>query len=284
MATEINMKSLLEAGVHYGHQCRRWNPKMKKFIYTARNGVHIIDLQKTVKNFKKACDFVEGTTSSGGHILFVGTKRQAKDVIQEEAKKAGMYFINQRWLGGTLTNFPTLKQSIHRLKSLEKMSQDGTYDKLTKKEALDLERLREKLERNLGGIKDMPGMPHALFIADAHREHIAIKEAQKLGIPIVAITDTNADPDGIDFPIPGNDDSLKSLQLFISTIAQAAMQGAARRGFSDQSSARGPKSDLPSTGTIYDQEGHSVKVVKKTKSTTDSTAEHADVSVKEDDK
>lgn len=262
MSVTINMRELLEAGVHYGHQCRRWNPKMRKFIFGARNGIHIIDLQKTVKHFKKACDFAENVTSSGGHILFVGTKRQARDLIAEEATRSGMFFINHRWLGGTMTNYPTLKQSIHRLKRLEKMSADGTYEKLTKKEALNLERDRFKLERNLGGIKDMPGLPSAIFIADAHKEHIAIKEAQKLGIPIIAITDTNADPEGIDYIIPGNDDSLKSLQLFIKTVAEACISGKSK---SKSNAADKGKNKETAEGTIYDQEGHSVKVMKKKK-------------------
>ncbi len=258
----ITMRGLLEAGVHYGHQCRRWNPKMRKFIYGSRNGIHIIDLQKTVKYFRKACEFVEDLTAKGGHVLFVGTKRQARDILAEEANRAGMFFMNTRWLGGTLTNYPTIKQGIHRLKRLEKMSSDGTYEKLTKKEALNLERQRMKLEANLGGIKNMPSLPHALFIADSHKEHIAVKEARKLGIPIIAITDTNSDPDGIDFVIPGNDDSLKSLQLFIKTVAEACIAGKSKRGAGDSVAKVGQ--DVKE-GTIYDQEGHSVKVMRKKK-------------------
>lgn len=260
MAATVNMRELLEAGVHYGHQCRRWNPKMRKYIFGTRNGVHIIDLQKTVKHFKKACDFLETVTAKGGHVLFVGTKRQARDLTAEQAKACGMYYINHRWLGGTLTNYPTIRQSIHRLKKLEKMATDGTYEKITKKEALNLERVKFKLDRNLGGIKDMPGMPSAIFITDAHKEHIAIKEAKKLGIPIIAITDTNADPEGIDFVVPGNDDSFKSLQYFVKSAASSINAGKGRRGEMKEESAKDSGSK---EGTIYDQEGHSVKVMKK---------------------
>jgi small subunit ribosomal protein S2 len=262
MAVTINMRELLEAGVHYGHQCRRWNPKMGRYIFGTRNSIHIIDLQKTVKYLKKACDFVEQTTARGGHILFVGTKRQSRDLLAEECARSGQYFVNFRWLGGTLTNYQTLKKGVHRLKRIEKMASDGTYAKLTKKEALNLERMREKLERNLGGIKDMPGLPSAVFILDAHKEHTAISEAKKLGIPIIAITDTNADPDGIDYVVPGNDDSLKSVQLFIKTITEACIVGRSRvKDYSDD------KGDRTSTaeGTIFDREGHSVKVMKKKK-------------------
>jgi small subunit ribosomal protein S2 len=257
MTVNINMRELLEAGVHYGHQCRRWNPKMKSYIFGARNGIHIIDLQKTVRHFKKACEFVEETTATGGHVLFVGTKRQARDIISEEAVRAGMYFMNHRWLGGTLTNHPTIRQSIHRLRRIEKMSTDGTYEKLTKKEALNLERSRYKLDRNLGGIKEMPGLPRALFVADACRESIAVQEAIKLRIPVIAITDTNADPAGIDYVIPGNDDSYKSLKLFISTVADACIAGKMRRKDRGNEDA---KPDHATAGRIYDREGNVVKV------------------------
>lgn len=254
------MNELLEAGVHYGHQCRRWNPKMKSYIFGSRNGVHIIDLQKTVKHFKKATDFVEETVARGGNVLFVGTKRQARDIVNQEALRSKMFFINYRWLGGTLTNFPTIKKSISRLKRIEKMAVDGTYDKLTKKEVLNLEKTRSDLERNLGGIKDMPGLPDVIFITDAHKERIAVLEAKKLGIPIIAITDTNADPEGIDFVIPGNDDSLKSLQLFVGTVAEACLSGKARRG---ETQEQLEKKDSATDGSFVDKEGHSVKVVKK---------------------
>lgn len=259
-ASTVSMKDLLEAGAHYGHQCRRWNPKMRHYIFGTRNGVHIIDLQKTVRHLKKANEFVDNITSKGGHVLFVGTKRQAREIISEEAKRCGMYFINYRWLGGTLTNYNTIRQSIHRLRRIEKMSTDGTFDKLPKKEVLNLTRLREKLDLNLGGIKDMPGMPKAIFIVDAQKEHIAILEAQKLGIPIVAITDTNADPQGIDYIVPGNDDSLKSLQLFVRSMADACISGKSRFRAGDNQEK--PEFD-GKEGTIFDKEGHSVKVVKK---------------------
>ncbi len=263
--TVVPMKELLEAGAHYGHQCRRWNPKMKPYIYGARNGVHIIDLQKTVRYLKKAYDFVDQVTSRGGQILFVGTKKQAQEMVAEEARRCGMFFINARWLGGTLTNYNTIRQSVHRLRRIEKMATDGTFKKLPKKEVLNMERLRLKLEANLGGIKDMPGMPKAIFICDAQKEHIAIKEAQKLGIPIVAITDTNADPTGIDHIIPGNDDSLKSLQIFIRTIADACISGRSRfkaSSFEDQME-KPVYNAKAEEGTIFDKEGHSVKVIKK---------------------
>jgi small subunit ribosomal protein S2 len=259
MSVQINMREFLEAGVHYGHQTRRWNPKMKPYIFGSRNGIHIIDLQKTVKMFKKACDFLELTTARGGHVLFIGTKRLARELIAEEAKRSGMHFINYRWLGGTLTNFPTIRQSIHRLKRYEKMRQDGTFSKLTKKEALGFEREILKLDQNLGGIKDMPGMPRAVFIIDAHKEDIAVKEAQRLGIPIVAITDTNCDPTGIDFPIPGNDDSLKSLKLFVASAAEACIAGRMRsKDFVDEES--GAKF---SEGSFRDDAGNSVAVERK---------------------
>ena len=259
MTNAINMRSMLEAGVHYGHQCRRWNPKMRPYIFGSKNGIHIIDLQKTAKLFKTAYDFLENVVADGGHVLFVGTKRQARELTAEQAERSGMFFVNHRWLGGTLTNFNTIRKSIHRLKRLEKMANDGTYDKLTKKEVLNLERDRFKLERNLGGIKNMPGQPSVIFVCDAHKEHIAVKEAQKLGIPLVAITDTNADPHGIDYIIPGNDDSYKSLELFISTMADACLEGKARQNSKkDKKPEAGTKE-----GTIYDQEGHSVKVMKK---------------------
>jgi len=252
---------MLEAGVHYGHQCRRWNPRMRPYIFGARNGVHIIDLQKTVQCLKSAYLFVENTVANGGHILFVGTKRQARDVVASEAARANMFHVNYRWLGGTLTNHTTVRQSIHRLKRLEKMTTDGTYDKLTKKEKLTLDRQREKLDLNLGGIKDMPGQPQAVFVSDAHRDKIAIAEARKLRIPIIAIADTNANPEGINFPIPGNDDSLKSLTLFIKVMAEACLSGKVRR----QTNAKNSEDVTGTTkeGTIYDQEGHSVRVVKK---------------------
>ena len=259
MSVTINMKDMLEAGAHYGHQDRRWNPKMKPYIFGERNGIHIIDLQKTARLFKKACDFLEATSSKGGHILFVGTKRMARDLVAEQSARANQFYINHRWLGGTLTNLSTLRQSIHRLKRIEKMEQDGTFEKLTKKEVLNIRREHEKLERNLGGIKNMPGLPAALFVVDAHKESIAVKEANRLGIPVVAITDTNADPDGIDFMIPGNDDSLKSIQLFVTTAAQACIQGRMR---SRDKGEAGADFESAEAGKFFDDTGHSVTVEK----------------------
>jgi small subunit ribosomal protein S2 len=221
----ITMRQLLEAGVHFGHQTKRWNPKMRPFIFGARNGIHIIDLQHTVKLFNKVYNFIVSTVSQGGSVLFVGTKKQAQEVIQEEARRSGQFFVTNRWLGGTLTNFKTVKGSIERLRGIEKMTEDGTFERLSKKEVLGLERERVKLEKTLGGIKAMGGLPTAVFIIDPKKEHIAVEEARKLEIPIVAITDTNCDPDLIDYVIPGNDDAIRAIKLFTGKIADAAMTG-----------------------------------------------------------
>ena len=226
----ISMRKLLEAGVHFGHQTKRWNPKMKTYIFGARNGIHIIDLGKTVQAFDKAYDFVANTVASGAPILFVGTKRQAQDVIAEEAARAGQFCITQRWLGGTLTNWRTIRGSIEKLKNYEKMAVDGTYAKLSKKEIRNLEHEREKLEKSLGGIKNMPGLPGAIFIIDSNKEAIAVNEAKILGIPVIAIVDTNSDPDPIDFVIPGNDDAIRAIRLFSAAIADACIEGTKRRG------------------------------------------------------
>ena len=222
----ITMRQLLEAGVHFGHQTKRWNPKMKPFIFGARNGIHIIDLQHTVKLFNRAYKFLLDTVAAGETILFVGTKKQAQEVIQEEAKRGGMFHVTNRWLGGTLTNFKTVKGSIERLRSIEKMAEDGTFDRLNKKEVLTLERERTKLEKTLGGIKAMGGLPGAVFIIDPKKEHIAVEEARRLEIPIVAITDTNCDPDLIDYVIPGNDDAIRAIKLFTAKVADACVEGA----------------------------------------------------------
>jgi small subunit ribosomal protein S2 len=222
----ITMRQLLEAGVHFGHQTKRWNPKMRPFIFGARNGIHIIDLQHTVKLFNRAFKFLIDTVSSGEAVLFVGTKKQAQEVMQEEAKRAGMFHVTNRWLGGTLTNFKTVKGSIERLRSIEKMAEDGTFERMTKKEVLQLSREQEKLEKTLGGIKSMGGLPGAVFIIDPKKEHIAVEEARKLEIPVIAITDTNCDPDVIDFVIPGNDDAIRAIKLFTSKVADACIQGA----------------------------------------------------------
>ncbi len=225
----VSMKQLLEAGVHFGHQTRRWNPKMKPYIFGARNGIYIIDLQKTVRYFRTAYNFLSDTVKNGDKILFVGTKKQAQDSISEEAQRCEQYFVNNRWLGGMLTNFVTIKGSIDRLKKIEAMAEDGTYDLLTKKEVLQLERERAKLERSLGGIKGMTKLPGALFVIDPKKEHIAVKEARKLGIPVVAVVDTNCDPDDIDYIIPGNDDAIRAIRLFASRMADACLDGAKNR-------------------------------------------------------
>jgi small subunit ribosomal protein S2 len=223
--SNISMKDFLEAGVHFGHQTRRWNPKMKEFIYGERNGIYIIDLQKTLKQFKEAARFVTELAQEGRNVLFVGTKRQAQEAIMEEAKRCGMFYVNHRWLGGLLTNNATIQKSIQRLRELEEMSQDGRYELLTKKEVQRLERERGHLDRNLAGMKDMPGMPDALFVIDSNKEEIAVLEARKMGIPVVAVVDTNCNPDVVDYVIPGNDDALRAIRLFASRIADAVLEG-----------------------------------------------------------
>lgn len=225
MATVLNMKELLEAGVHFGHQTRRWNPKMKQYIFGSRNGIHIIDLQKTVKLFNEISEFVTRIVSEGYTVLFVGTKKQAHDAVIEESERCGMYFVVNRWLGGTLTNFQTIKKSIARMKELEAMKLDGSINRYTKKEVLKMEKELQKLEKNIGGIKDMDELPGAVFIVDPKREHIAVKEVKKMGIPVIAITDTNCDPDDIDYIIPGNDDAIRSIKLLCSKIADACAMG-----------------------------------------------------------
>ena len=224
MAT-ITMKELLEAGVHFGHQTKRWNPRMKEYIFGERNGIYIIDLQKTLKLFKEASKFVTELTASGKTILFVGTKRQAQDAVAEEATRAGMPYINQRWLGGLLTNWTTVQKSVKRLQELDEMATDGRYDLLTKKEVIKLERERKHLQANLAGIKSMKRLPDALFIVDSNNEQIAVKEARKLGIPVVAVVDTNCDPTVVDYVIPGNDDALRAIRLFTSKVADSAAEG-----------------------------------------------------------
>ena len=221
----ISMKQLLEAGVHFGHQTRRWNPKMAEYIYTERNGIYIIDLQKTIKKFEEAYMFARDIASDGGTILFVGTKKQAADAIREEAERCGMYYVNVRWLGGMLTNYKTIRMSINRLASLEKMQEDGTFDMLPKKEVASLQKEMANLERNLGGIKNMDRLPSAIFIVDPRKEHNAVLEAKKLGIPVIAIVDTNCDPDDADYVIPGNDDAIRAIRLISSVIANAVIEG-----------------------------------------------------------
>ncbi len=221
----ITMKELLEAGVHFGHQTKRWNPKMKEYIFGERNGIYIIDLQKTLKMFKEASKFVQDLATEGKLLLFVGTKRQAQDAIAEEAGRCGMYYVNQRWLGGLLTNWITVQKSVKRLKELDEMATDGRYELLPKKEVIKLERERKHLEANLAGIKNMSRLPDAVFVIDSNKEQIAVREARKLGIPVVAVVDTNCDPTEVDYVIPGNDDALRAIRLFASKIADSAAEG-----------------------------------------------------------
>ena len=221
----LTMKELLEAGVHFGHQTKRWNPKMQKYIFGERNGIYIIDLQKTLKKFREAYAFVRELAGGGGTVLFIGTKKQAQDTVFEEAGRCGGFYVNQRWLGGTLTNFQTIRKSIGRLKKIEEMKEQGEFERLPKKEALELDREREKLEKALIGIKAMESLPAAVFIIDPRKEKIAVAEAQRLGIPIVAIVDTNCDPTGIDYPIPGNDDAIRAVRLITSRMADAINEG-----------------------------------------------------------
>ncbi|HHW02830.1 MAG TPA: 30S ribosomal protein S2 [Thermoanaerobacterales bacterium] len=221
----ISMKQLLEAGVHFGHQTRRWNPKMKEYIFTERNGIYIIDLQKTVKKIEEAYEFVKNVASEGGYILFVGTKKQAQESIQEEAQRCGMFYVNQRWLGGMLTNFKTIRKRIDRLHELEKMEEEGLFEVLPKKEVLNLKHEKERLEKYLGGIKNMTELPDALFVVDPRKEKNAILEARKLQIPIVAIVDTNCDPDEVDYVIPGNDDAIRAVKLLTEKMADAVLEG-----------------------------------------------------------
>ena len=220
------MKELLEAGVHFGHQTKRWNPKMKEYIFGERNGIYIIDLQKTLKMFKEASKFVQDQTAEGKLVLFVGTKRQAQDAIAEEAQKCGMFYINQRWLGGLLTNWVTVQKSVKRLKELDEMATDGRYELLPKKEVIKLERERKHLQANLAGIKNMSRLPDAIFVIDSNKEQIAVREARKLGIPVVAVVDTNCDPSEVDYVIPGNDDALRAIRLFTSKISESIAEGA----------------------------------------------------------
>ncbi len=221
----ITMKELLEAGVHFGHQTKRWNPKMKEYIFGERNGIYIIDLQKTLKMFKEASKFVQELAAAGRVILFVGTKRQAQDAIAEEAQRCSMFYVNQRWLGGLLTNWITVQKSVKRLKELDEMATDGRYDLLPKKEVIKLERERKHLQANLAGIKNMSRLPDAIFVIDSNKEQIAVREARKLGIPVVAVVDTNCDPSEVDYVIPGNDDALRAIRLFTSKIAESIAEG-----------------------------------------------------------
>ena len=246
----ISMRQLLEAGVHFGHQTKRWNPKMRQFIFGARNGIHIIDLQQTVSMFKDLETVVRNLAASGGHILFVGTKKQAQEAIKEEAERCGMFHVHNRWLGGTLTNFTTIRQSIERLRRLEEMENDPKIvDALTKKEMLGLRREKEKLEQALGGIKTMRKLPDAIFVVDPKQEEIAVKEARKLGIPVIAVIDTNCDPDMIDYKVPGNDDAIRAIRLFCAAIADAVNEG---KIFYEQSLTKDKDSEKPVTEAPMD--------------------------------
>ena len=220
----VTMKSLLESGVHFGHQVKRWDPRMKKYIFASRNGIHIIDLQKTIAAIRESYEAVRKIASSGKSVLFVGTKKQAQQAIQKEAERCGMFYVNNRWLGGMLTNFSTIKKSLQRLKKIEKMEVDGTFANLTKKEVSALQKEKAKLEKNLGGIKEMKELPGAIFIIDTHKEQIAVAEAHRMGIPVTAVVDTNCNPEGIDYPIPGNDDAIRAISLFNSIIANAVIE------------------------------------------------------------
>ena len=223
--SQFTMKQLLEAGVHFGHQTRRWNPKMAPYIFGSRNGIHIIDLQKTLRLANEAYVFMNELAAAGGRVLFVGTKRQARDAVKEEALRAGQFYVNHRWLGGTLTNFATVQQSVRKMKDLQRKKEEGVFELLTKKEALQLQRELDKLERSLGGIKDMISLPDCLFVIDVRKEELAVKEAQKLGIPVVAVVDSNCDPSNIDYVIPGNDDAIRAVRLFCTKIADALLEG-----------------------------------------------------------
>ena len=241
----VSMKQLLEAGVHFGHQTRRWNPKMAKYIFTERNGIYIIDLQKTVKKLEEAYFFVRDMAASGKSILFVGTKKQAQDAVKTEAERCGMYFVNERWLGGMLTNFKTIRSRIERLKAIETMSEDGTFDVLPKKEVIQLKKEWEKLEKNLGGIKNMTRIPDAIFVVDPKKEKICVQEAHALGITLIGIGDTNCDPEELDYIIPGNDDAIRAVKLITSKMADAVIE--ANQGeevYTEEAAAQGEASDI----------------------------------------
>lgn len=237
----VSMKQLLEAGVHFGHQTRRWNPKMARFIFTERNGIYIIDLQKTVQKVDEAYEFVRDLAAKGESVLFVGTKKQAQNSIREEAERCNQFYVNERWLGGMLTNFRTIQTRIARLKELEAMFEDGTVEQYTKKEAMLMQRELQKLEKNLGGIKDMKKLPGAIFVVDSKKEEIAVKEARKLGIPVIATVDTNCDPDVIDFPIPANDDAIRAVKLLTGKIADAVLEG--RQGQQEEEETAAPAAE-----------------------------------------
>ena len=243
----ISMKQLLEAGVHFGHQTRRWNPKMTEYIFTERNGIYIIDLQKTVKKIEEAYQVIREVVEEGGNVLFVGTKKQAQDSIKEEAERCGMFYVNQRWLGGMLTNFKTIRSRVDRLKQLEEMEENGTFDLLPKKEVINLRHEKGKLEKNLGGIKDMTSIPDLMFVVDPRKERIAIQEAHILGIPVIAIVDTNCDPEEVDYVIPGNDDAIRAVKLIVGTMANAVLE--AKQGVQDSVAVENTNEDFVEENT-----------------------------------
>jgi small subunit ribosomal protein S2 len=262
--TPLTMRDMMEAGVHFGHQTKRWNPKMKPYIYGARNGIHIIDLQHSVRAFRRAFDFLVSTVAASRPVLFVGTKKQAQDVIRDEAMRSGEFYVTNRWLGGTLTNFHTVKGSIERLQMIEKMSTDGTFERMTKKEVIGITREQEKLEKALGGIKNMGELPGAVFIIDVVKEHIAVSEARKLEIPIVAIVDTNCDPDLIDYAIPGNDDAIRSIRLFAGKVSDACQLGhKLSRERATQARSSGEAAEAQTIRVSSGGEGPRVEVVSR---------------------
>ena len=273
----ITMRELLEAGVHFGHQTKRWNPKMKRYIFGARNGIYIIDLQKTVRMFKKVYDFVSDTVGNGKSILFVGTKKQAREAIYEEANRAEQYYVHNRWLGGMLTNFQTIKKSIDRLNHLNDIENDGTINNYPKKERLKLGKEREKLDANLGGIRSMKGLPGALFIIDPKNEAIAVREGRRLGIPIVAVVDTNCDPDDIDYVIPGNDDAIRAIRLITSRIADACIEGAERAAEKkhaetdkvEEEMVAAAEGEAPAAEKVVESDGTDGPIVEKIRKTTE---------------
>jgi small subunit ribosomal protein S2 len=257
----LNVRELFEAGVHFGHQTRRWNPKMRPYLYGSRNGTHIIDLDQTVQLFRRAFNFISDVVARGGHIMFVGTKRQAQDIVREEAQRGGQYYVVNRWLGGTLTNFRTIKGGLERLRAIERMAEDGTYQNISKKEISQLEKERTRFEKYIGGVKGMGSLPQAIFVVDPAQETIAVAEARKLKVPLVAITDSNCDPSVIDYPIPGNDDAIRSIRLITGALADACLLGASRRREQPQSRDRdgrdggggggGGGRPLPDTAVVY---------------------------------
>lgn len=259
----VSLRDMLEAGVHFGHQTGRWNPKMRPYIYGARNKVHIIDLSQTVRLLDRACEFVAGTVSQGRRVLFVATKKQAQEIVAEEALRAKQYHITNRWLGGLLTNHKTIKSAVEKLKELDRMATDGSFDKFTKKEALMLTRQREKLERNIGGIKNMGGLPGAMFVIDPRKESIAVHEARRLGIPVIALTDTNCDPDGVDFVIPGNDDAIRSIRLFSAAIADACLEGARRAGTNRRPEDLTTATFDEESGAVIAPSGNETEIIRK---------------------